>query len=185
MDINEIMNRAKAAQAQALESLHKAEEKSEALAASLSPEPDASPQNNAALEAEQPAANARRQVEILGQVFDAQTMAQMAADQEQLQLMINQRVAEAASVSTEAVMNQLFGEDMGVLAAALETLAVENEEEGPGLDEEDETDDTLYVLLDETMARLEALPEPAPTEYGRIRSFGAGSASFFRASCPP
>lgn len=60
MDINEIMNRAKAAQAQALESLHKAEEKSEALAASLSPEPDASPQNNAALEAEQPAANARR-----------------------------------------------------------------------------------------------------------------------------
>lgn len=111
MDINEIMNRAKAAQAQALESLHKAEEKSEALAASLSPEPDASPQNNAALEAEQPAANARRQVEILGQVFDAQTMAQMAADQEQLQLMINQRVAEAASVSTEAVMNQLFGED--------------------------------------------------------------------------
>ena len=91
MDINEIMNRAKAAQAQALESLHKAEEKSEALAASLSPEPDASPQNNAALEAEQPAANARRQVEILGQVFDAQTMAQMAADQEQLQLMINGR----------------------------------------------------------------------------------------------
>ena len=69
MDINEIMNRAKAAQAQALESLHKAEEKSEALAASLSPEPDASPQNNAALEAEQPAANARRQGEILGQVF--------------------------------------------------------------------------------------------------------------------
>ena len=67
MDINEIMNRAKAAQAQALESLHKAEEKSEALAASLSPEPDASPQNNAALEAEQPAANARRQVEIPGQ----------------------------------------------------------------------------------------------------------------------
>lgn len=119
------------------------------------------------MEAEQPAANARRQVEILGQVFDAQTMAQMAADQEQLQLMINQRVAEAASVSTEAVMNQLFGEDMGVLAAALETLAMENEEEGPGLDEEDETDDTLYVLLDETMARLEALPEPAPTEYGR------------------
>ena len=44
---------------------------------------------------------------------------------------------------------------------------MENEEEGPGLDEEDETDDTLYVLLDETMARLEALPEPAPTEYGR------------------
>ena len=100
MDINEIMNRAKAAQAQALESLHKAVEKSEALAAPLSPEPDASLQNNAALEAEQSAANARRQVEILGQVFDAQTMAQMAADQEQLQLMINQRVAEAASVST-------------------------------------------------------------------------------------
>lgn len=167
MDINEIMNRAKAAQAQALASLHETEEKAEALASASSPEPAAPPEEAAAREAEQMAANAQRQVEILGQVFDGQTMAQMAANQEQLQRMMEQRVAEAASASTEAVMNQLFGEDMGVLAAALETLAMDNNCEGEGLDEEEETDNALYALLDETMARLEALPEPAPAEYGR------------------
>lgn len=167
MDINEIMNRAKAAQAQALASLHETEEKAETLASVSSSEPAAPPEEAAAREAEQMAANAQRQVEILGQVFDGQTMEQMAADQEQLQQMMEQRVAEAASASTEAVMNQLFGEDMGVLAAALETLAMNDDCEGEGLDEEEETDDALYTLLDEAMARLEALPEPAPVEYGR------------------
>ena len=167
MDINEIMNRAKAAQAQALASLHETEEKAEALASASSPEPAAPPEEAAAREAEQMAANAQRQVEILGQVFDGQTMAQMAANEEQLQQMMEQRVAEAASASTEAVMNQLFGEDMGVLAAALETLAMNDDCGGEDLDEEEETDDALYTLLDETMARLEALPEPEPVEYGR------------------
>ena len=167
MDINEIMNRAKAAQAQALASLHETEEKAEALASASSPESAAPPEEAAAREAEQMAANAQRQVEILGQVFDGQTMAQMAANEEQLQQMMEQRVAEAASASTEAVMNQLFGEDMGVLAAALETLAMNDDCGGEDLDEEEETDDALYTLLDETMARLEALPEPEPVEYGR------------------
>lgn len=167
MDINEILNRAKAAQAQVLASLHETEEKAEALASASSPEPAAPPEEAAAREAEQMAANAQRQVEILGQVFDGQTMAQMAANEEQLQQMMEQRVAEAASASTEAVMNQLFGEDMGVLAAALETLAMNDDCGGEDLDEEEETDDALYTLLDETMARLEALPEPEPVEYGR------------------
>lgn len=166
MDINEIMNRAKAAQAQALASLHEMEEKAEALAASSSPAPAAPAEEAAAQEAQQMAADTQRQVEILGQVFDSQTMEQMAANQEQLQRMMEQRVAEAACASTEAVMNQLFGEDMGVLAAALETLAMEEEGEGPGLDDEEETDGALYALLDETLARLDALPEPAPVEYG-------------------
>ena len=165
MDINEIMNRAKAAQAQALASLHEMEEKAEALAASSSPAPAVPPQN-AAQEAQQMSANAQRQVEILGQVFDSQTMAQMAANQEQLQRMMEQRVAEAACASADAMIDQLFGEDMGVLAAALETLAMEEEGEGPGLDDEEETDGALYALLDETLARLDALPEPAPVEYG-------------------
>lgn len=167
MDINEIMNRAKAAQARATASLHEMEEKSEELAASSSPKSPAPPQDSADREAEQQAANAQRQVEILGQLFDTQTMAQMAANQEQLQQMMEQRVAEAASASTEAVMNQLFGEDMGVLAAALETLSLESEYEGFDLDSENEDNDVLYTLLDETMARLETLPEPASAEYGR------------------
>lgn len=167
MDINEIMNRAKAAQARATASLHEMEEKSEELAASSSPKSPAPPQDSADREAEQQAANTQRQVEILEQLFDTQTMAQMAANQEQLQQMMEQRVAEAASASTEAVMNQLFGEDMGVLAAALGTLSLEAECEGFSLDSENEDNDVLYTLLDETMARLETLPEPASAEYGR------------------
>ncbi|HJB67969.1 MAG TPA: DUF1266 domain-containing protein [Candidatus Fournierella excrementigallinarum] len=166
MDVNEIMNRAKAARAQALESLHKTEEKAEALADSFSPEPAAPAEEAAAREAQQMAANDQRQVEILGQVFDSQTMEQMAANQEQLQRMMEQRVAEAACASADAMMDQLFGEDMGVLAAALETLAMDDDSEGADPDEE-ETDDALYTLLDETLARLETLPEPAPAEYGR------------------
>ena len=85
MDINEIMNRAKAAQAQTLASLHETEEKAETLARVSSSEPAAPPEEAAAREAEQMAANAQRQVEILGQVFDGQTMEQMAANEEQLQ----------------------------------------------------------------------------------------------------
>ena len=92
-------------------------------------------------------------------------MTQMAANQEQLQQMMDQRMAEAAAMSAEAAaasaeaaMSQLFGEDMGVLAAALETLAMEGDEEGLGFDEEEETAASLYALLDETMARLETLP---------------------------
>lgn len=113
-------------------------------------------------------------MEILGQVFDAQTMTQMAASQEQLQQMMDQRMAEAAAMSAEAAaasaeaaMSQLFGEDMGVLAAALETLAMEGDEEELGFDEEEENAASLYALLDEIMARLEALPEPTPIEFGR------------------
>lgn len=167
MDINEIMNRAKAAQTRATASLHEMEEKSEELAASSSPKSPAPPQDSADREAEQQAANTQRQVEILEQLFDTQTMAQMAANQEQLQQMMEQRVAEAASASTEAVMNQLFGEDMGVLAAPLETLSLEAECEGFSLDSENEDNDVLYTLLDDPSARLETLPEPASAEYGR------------------
>ena len=78
MDINEILNRAKGAQAQALASLHEMEEKAETLASSSCPKSDAPLRDTASQEAEQIAANAQRQVEILGQVFDAQTMTQMA-----------------------------------------------------------------------------------------------------------
>lgn len=166
MDINEIMNRAKTAQARALASLHEMEEKADTLA-DISLSPDVPTEDEAAREAEQLAANAQRQVEILGQVFDADTMAQMAVNQEQLQQMMNAKVAEAAALNTNAVMEQMFGEDMGVLAAALETLAMEDGDDLALDEDEEEHDEELYALLDETMARLEALPEAAPADYGR------------------
>ena len=121
MDINEIRKRAQQAREKAVDSMKKTFEKSEALVNKIeisSPEKEASA--SAAEVEQQIHANTERQVEILGQVFGAEDMAQMAANQEQLQKIINEKVAEAAASTTEDLMGQMFGEDMGVLAAALE-----------------------------------------------------------------
>ena len=92
-------------------------------------------------------------------------MAQMAVNEELLQKMVNEKVAEATASTTENLMGQLFGEDMGVLAAALEMLEMEDadEEEEPVWNLE--LEQNLYITLDETMARLEAIPEPEPIPY--------------------
>ena len=102
MDLNEIMNRAKAAQAQALESLEKMEEKADALADAASPRQDAAVQEDArqaqaAAEAAQAAANQARQVEVLGQMFDADALAALAAGQEQFRQMVSEQTAAAAA----------------------------------------------------------------------------------------
>lgn len=50
----------------------------------------------------------------------------MAVNEELLKKMVNDKVAEATSSTAEDLMGQLFGEDMGVIAAALETLEMED-----------------------------------------------------------
>lgn len=166
MDINEIRKRAQQAREKAADSMKKTFEKSEALVNKIeisSPEKEASV--SAAEVEQQVHANTERQVEILGQVFGAEDMAQMAANQEQLQKMINEKVAEAAASTTEDLMGQMFGEDMGVLAAALEMLEMEDSDEEEDLAFNLELEQTLYTTLEETMARLEAIPEPEPIPY--------------------
>lgn len=105
-----------------------------------------------------------RQVEILGQIFSAGDMAQMAASEELLKKMVEEKVAEATASAEGNIMEQLFGEDMGVLAAALEMLDTEDaDEDGPAFSLEMET--TLYTALEDAMARIESLPEPEPIAY--------------------
>ena len=162
IDIDEIQRRAREAREKASGGLREAVEKSEALAGRWGEKLEEKPSSEAA----QAAANARRQVEILGQTFSGEDMAQMAARQAQMAQMIQEQMAQAASMGAESVISQLFGEDMGVVAAALETLAMEedDEEEGAlGLEEEQ----ALYTLLEDTMARLEAMPEPESESYGK------------------
>ena len=167
LDINEIRKRAQQASERAASNMKKTFEKSEELIEKLeiSPTPESPPPSAEEVEA-QLAANTQRQVEILGQIFDSDTMAQMAANEEMLQKMVQDKVAEATA-STDSIMETLFGEDMGVLAAALETLAMEDEdadgEEEAPLDLEWEAH--LYAALEEAMARLEAMPEPDPVPY--------------------
>ncbi len=162
VDINEIRKRAQQASERASEAMKKTFEKSEELVRNLEisgSENEASP---AAAEAEEQIhANTERQVEILGQMLGADGLAQMAANEELLQKMVNEKAASAA----EDLMGQLFGEDMGILAAALETLEMEEDvnEEEPVFSLE--LEQALYTALEEAMARLEALPELEPVPY--------------------
>ena len=165
-DINEIMKRAQQASEQAADSIKETFEKSEEIVSKIEvPNSEESPSISAAEVEEQVATNTKRQVEILGQMFGPDSMAQMAANEELLQKMVNDKVTEAAASTAENLIGQLFGEDMGVIAAALETLEMED-----GGDEEEltfnlELEESLYTALEEAMDRLEAMPEPEPVPY--------------------
>ena len=160
------MKRAQQASEQAADSIKETFEKSEEIVSKIEvPNSEESPSISAAEVEEQIATNTKRQVEILGQMFGPDSMAQMAVNEELLQKMVNDKVTEAAASTAENLIGQLFGEDMGVIAAALETLEMED-----GGDEEEltfnlELEESLYTALEEAMDRLEAMPEPEPVPY--------------------
>ena len=175
LDIDAIRKRALAASTNATEALQESQEKNARLLEHATQEMPTDAPASDTLEAqaadpfaqpatEQDAASTQSQVEILGQVLDADSLAQMMANTEQMQKMVQDAVAQATASGLEDMMGHLFGEDMGVLAAAMETLAMEDGEEDEE-DQEPESEQMLYNLLEETMARLEALPEPAPVPY--------------------
>ena len=165
-DINEIRKRAQQAGERASDSVKKTIEKSEERINELEIQ---SAEKRASISAdeveEQLAANTGRQVEILGRMFGPDSMAQMTVNEELLQKMVNDKVAEAASSTAGDLMEQLFGEDMGVLAAALETLEMEDADDEEELSFDLEPEENLYTILEDTMARLEAMPEPEAIPY--------------------
>ena len=165
-DINEIRERAQQASEQAADKMKEIVGKSEELISQIEvPSSEKKSSLSAAETEEQIDANTKRQVEILGQILGSENMAQMAANEELLQKMVNDKVAEAAASTAETFMEQLLGEDMGVIAAALEMLEMEDadDEEEPAFDLE--LEEYLYTTLEETMSRLEAMPEPEPISY--------------------
>lgn len=166
LDIDEIRKRAQQASERATDAMKKALEKSEELANKIEFsgfEKEASI-SGADVE-EQINANTERQVEILGQIFSADGMTQMAVNEGLLQKMVDEKVAEATASTTESLMGQLFGEDMGLLAAALEMLETDDTDEEEEFVFTLDLEQSLYTTLEETMARLEALPEPEPVPY--------------------
>lgn len=165
-DINEIMKRAQQASEQAADSIKETFEKSEEIVSKIeAPNPEESPSISAAEAEEQTDANTKRQVEILGQMFGPDSMAQMAANEELLQKMINDKVTEATTSAAEDFMEQLFGEDMGIIAAAMEMLEMDDADEDEELSFNLELEESLYTTLEEAMARLEAMPEQQPVPY--------------------
>lgn len=162
IDINEIRKRTQQAAEAMKRTVEKGEELAERMAAS-SLEQETAP---SAAGAEEPAcAGGERQVEILGQIFGADAMAQMAANEELLQKMVQEKAAEAAASSAEDLMGQLFGEDMGILAAALETLEMEEDGEEEESELSLEREQYLSAAMEEAMARIASLPEPEPIPY--------------------
>ena len=185
-DIDEIMRRAEAARDAASQQLNESMEKSrkiaeQTMADTEKEDAERTAAKKAAMEgvaekqkaeeqaSGQEAANQQRQVEILGQMFSQEAMEQMAANQEQIQAEIARQVADCAAMGVEDMMNQLFGEDMGIISAAMETLAMEEDED----DEEEEQELTLaleqelYRVLEEKLAWLDTLPEPEPVPYAK------------------
>lgn len=185
-DIDEIMRRAEAARDAASQQLNESMEKSRKIAEQTMADTEKADAERTAAEktameevaekqkaeeqsAGQEAANQQRQVEILGQMFSQEAMEQMAANQEQIQAEIARQVADCAAMGVEDMMNQLFGEDMGIISAAMETLAMEEDED----DEEEEPELTLaleqelYRVLEEKLAWLDTLPEPEPVPYAK------------------
>ena len=164
IDIDEIRKRAQQSSERAVNSMKKTFEKNEELMNNI--EISSSEKEVSASESEkQIDANTERQVEILGQIFGNDGMAQMAVNEELLQKMINEKVAEVTSSAAKDLMGQMFGEDMGVLAAALEMLEMEDADEEEESELNLELEQSLYAVLDETMARLGALPESEPIHY--------------------
>lgn len=165
-DINEIMKRAQQASEQAADSIKETFEKSEEIVSKIeAPNPEESPSISAAEAEEQIAANTKRQVEILGQMFGPDSMAQMATNEEVLQKMINDKVTEATASAAEDFMEQLLGEDMGIIAAAMEMLEMDDADEDEELSFNLELEESLYTTLEEAMAQLEAMPEQQPVPY--------------------
>ena len=131
VDLDKIRKRAQAAAEKATGSLQKSMEESnqqlERMRENLnvSVEPDDAAQDGTA----QSAADAQRQVELLGQMFSPEMIQQLSVTEEMIRQTVDQKVAEAAALGVDGFMSQMFGEDMGIISAALETLAMENEED--------------------------------------------------------
>lgn len=177
IDMEEMMRRAQEASEAASRQLNESLEKSKRIAGQMQADAEKAAAERAARQREaearaagRDAASQQRQVEILGQMFSPDVMAQMAANEALIQQMVDQKVSEATALGVEGMMGRLFGEDMGVIAAALETLAME-EDDGGGGDEDQDLDlaleEELYGILEEKLQQIETLPEPEPVPYAK------------------
>ena len=183
-DIDEIMKRAQEASERASKQLSDSMEKSRKLTGQMKADAEkvraekvkaedavqqeAGQEGDTQAAEEQGPTGQQRQVEILGQMFSPEAMGQMAATEELIQNAVNEKVAEMTALGVEGMMGQLFGEDMALISSALETLAMEEDDED---DEDRELDlaleEELYGILEEKLQQIEALPEPEPAAYAK------------------
>lgn len=158
-DLDGIMDRARRAQEAASAQLEASMEKSRKL---LEQQKESLHQGG-----EDPSAESGqpREVEILGQLLGPDGLRQTAEAEARMQAEVERQMAGYAAMSADEMLSKLLGDDMGIVAAALETLA---EEEGLEPDEDDDglSQEELCVRLEARLAQVEALPERPPVPYG-------------------
>lgn len=117
--------------------------------------------------AEQEEANLQRQREVLAQMMGEEFARQSAAMQEQVSEEIRRQAAAAAAQAQQDVLGALYGDDLSMLSAALDTLAMDDEEDE---EEAELTPAQLYDYVEEKMREIDALEEPQPAAYGALPS---------------
>lgn len=165
LDLDAIRKRAQQASEKASAAMQKSFEKSEELIRNL----EMSNDEKTVLESDQQPSSHRddrfRQVEIAGQRFTADEMAALATSEQRLRQLMEERMSEVAAAASQNVMEQLAGDDMGLLAAALEMLDMEDEDEEEEVELDREMEQKLADVLEEILARIDALPEQEPAFY--------------------
>lgn len=109
----------------------------------------------------------QRQREVLAQMMGEEFARQSAAMQEQVSEEIRRQAAAAAAQAQQDVLGALYGGDLSMLSAALDTLAMDGEEDE---EEAELTPAQLYDYVEEKMREIDALEEPQPAAYGALPS---------------
>lgn len=117
-------------------------------------------------------ANLQRQREVLAQMMGEEFAKQSAAMQEQVSEEVKKQAEAVAAQARQDVLGALYGDDLSILSAALDTLAMtEGEEEEEEEEEEAElTPAQFYDYTEKKMQEIDALEEPQPAEYGALPS---------------
>ncbi len=115
-------------------------------------------------------ANLQRQREVLAQMMGEEFAKQSAAMQEQVSEEIKRQAEAVAAQAQQDVLGALYGGDLSMLSAALDTYAMMGGEDDEEEEEAELTPAQFYEYTEEKMREVDALEEPQPAEYGALPS---------------
>ena len=171
-DINELMNRANGAKEQASKQMEELMQSTENLLTGIEAEKAESLNHteeieNAKLQAEMEmkAANLQKQKEVLTQMMGEEFAKQSAMMQQQVSEEVKKQVSEIAAMNSQELLGKLYGDDMAILSAALDTLGQLKETDGADGMEEELTPEQLYAFIEERMEHIGKMDELSPVPY--------------------
>ena len=162
LDINEIMNRAKAATERASQQIKEmtertkeSSEEAEKRAAEDKQRQEEREAARARYEAEQAAANQQKQQAVLAQMMGAEFAKQNSEMDAKIAEEVKKQVAEMANMSAQDLIGKIYGDDMAMLSAAFDTLEeLQGAQEDFDWNEEEMTSEQLYGFVEEKMREI-------------------------------